>query len=186
MRRWFLGLLGRHILWACVLGWMLQGGGVYAKSDSVSITADSFQYDMKKRVVRAVGRLTLTQSDVTVTSSEGWYDHAMSKVEMTGMVSIKKGDFVLKCQRAIAYPKENRIELEGAIGMTYQDIRAEAQRGVYYRTTHRISLSGMPKVWQNQDLLSGSDISIDIANKVVISSGGAFATFSSEKLEGVR
>ena len=186
MMRWAQG--GR--LWrlgmACCLGVWVTGGVVVAKSDPVSIKADSFQYDLKKRVVRANGRLTLTQADVTVTSSEGWYDQGMSKVEMTGTVSIKKGDFTLKCQRAIAYPKENRIELEGAIGMTYQDIRAEAQRGVYYRTLHRISLSGVPKVWQNQDLLTGSDISIDIANKVVTSSGGAFATFSADKLDVTR
>jgi len=156
---------------------------VHAKSDSVSIMADSFQYDLKKRVVRATGRLVLTQSDVTMTASEGWYDQGMSKVEMTGNVTLKKGGFLLACQRAIAYPKDNRIELEGAIAITYQDIRAEAQRGVYYRTINRISLSGVPKVWQNQDLLTGSDISIDVSNKVVTSSGGAFATFSADKLD---
>jgi len=163
-------------------------GEIQAKPDVVSIKAESFQYDVKKRRILVSKDLVMTQGDVQITSESGSYDQSMSRVELLNQVVIKKGGLQATCERAVALPKDHRIELLGPIHVTYDDIRATAQEGVYHHVDQILWLSGDPKVWQNQDLLTGTRISIDIKKKVVTAVGASQAVLSSDTLnwEGQR
>lgn len=173
-------MLGR-VIWIC-LGMMVWQLGIDAKSDVVSIKAESFQYDVKKRRVMVTKDLVMTQGDVTITAQSGSYDQAMSRIELLNQVIIKKGELRTTCERAVALPKDNRIELVGPIHVSYDNIRATAQAGVYQHGEQILWLSGEPKVWQNQDLLTGTSISIDLKKKLVTAIGSSQAVFSSDTL----
>ena len=100
-----------------------------------------------------------------------------------GPIQIEKGVMKLSCDSVTAYGKEEIIEAVGGVHFNYLRIKGESDFATFDRKSQVVVLTGNPKAWQNQDMLTGKSITIDLKREKVTTLGKARVVLSLDTLQ---
>lgn len=138
---------------------------------SVTLTAPAF----------AEGKAALPRSDepIRIKSDELFTDNNRKTAVFTGNVAARQGDLTIYADKLVVnYAEEggaiSTAEVTGNVRIIQGDRRAQAAHGVYDAKRARITLDGAPKVFQNDDVVSGTIITyfLDEGRSEVTSGSG--------------
>lgn len=132
----------KHLVWLSVVCWAIGATVGTARSaetkSPITISADTLELNRKIRV--AVYRGNVAANDrgrgmsILADQIEFFFDERMEEVD-----------------RAVAV---------GNVRLSYGERRGTAERAEYYPAESRAVLIGHPKVWQNNDVVSGCKITL--------------------------
>jgi lipopolysaccharide transport protein LptA len=149
----------------------------------ISVKAQAFQVDQKKKVLVATGSVTIQQADIILKGKKAHYSSDKSEVTVEGDVSLRQKKLFLTCEHLTHHIDEGKIVVNEAVKFQSDSIKAEAGQAEYFINSKQMILSKNPKAWQNQDEVAGTTLTLDLINNRFTSTGRSKLRLSAETLE---
>lgn len=153
------------------------------KSDII-ITADTFELDADKQEVKAIGHVIATQEDMKLYGDKAIFDKNKEKIHITGNVKMTKEKLTLLTDEVMAYSLKRQVIAKRNVRFDYdKSILGTAGQAVFFLDKNLIVLDKNPKVTQNNNHLSGDQITIDLTEEKIKTKGKAKIIISNELLQ---
>lgn len=147
------------------------GASVKADQPPIVITAGSLIADNKKKTVVYQKAVVVKRGDITMYADEVTVRLSPSgKTEKPGTEDAFKGA-----------GKVDTIEAKGGVKIVQQDKTATADEAVYYSSTDKLVLTGNPRVWQGDNVLSGTVVTYDIKEDTFLVEGARTILYQEKK-----
>jgi lipopolysaccharide export system protein LptA len=149
---------------AVLMVWQLVGGVCMAAGDAAAkdkerspivVTAKALFADNKKKTAVYKKDVVVKKDDITLYADE--VTVRLLPSEGAGKDGERQGADIFK-----GAGKIDTIEAKGGVKIVQQDKVATSDAAVYYSQSDKIVMTGSPRVWQGQNVLTGSRITYDI------------------------
>lgn len=177
--RYFFNSLGT----LCILFQGVIYGGALKSDDAIQIQAPKFIFDLKTQVLTGVDGITAHKNKIKIVSSSLSYAHKTNTIWLNDGVDLHHEDLRITSQRMGSIDQFVTILCQENVNAFYLNIEAHSDQGKYFIKPEQMVLSGNPRAKQGLNEVRGREITIDLLQKKVISSGKAKVKVSAETLE---
>lgn len=169
-------VLACAILWAVPCAAAEKGKGKAAGPAGgqapIVITAKSMFADNKKKVVVYKKDVVVKKADITMYAEEVTI-HLKGQDKAVGAAGMFNGS-----------GKVDTIEARGKVRIVQEDKTATSDVATYYSATDKIILKGHPRVWQGDNVLTGSTIAYDVQGDTFEAEDANTTLYQAEKAAG--
>jgi lipopolysaccharide export system protein LptA len=127
--------IAKKIIVAVLLGMSIipAVGTIAADQDnpSISVTADTLNFDGKTYVATATGNVIITRGEATMTGNKAVYNLKSAEADMEGNVSVHQPDLQMTAQKLHSTDK-NYVVATGDVAGTYQDKKMSGDKIEYH------------------------------------------------------